>query len=108
MTTQDKSGGKTIKLCSCNKTMSVDAAALGKALGIEGSLKVHDALCRRQAGAFSDALSEPDVIVACTQEAQLFSELAAQQESESALRFVNVRGLAQGFRLISRLQSPER
>lgn len=91
---QGKIGGKTIKLCSCNKTMSVDAAALGKALGVGGPIKVHDALCRRQAGAFSEALSEPDVVVACTQEAQLFSELAAEQNSSSSLRFVNVREAA--------------
>ncbi len=94
MTMQGKTSVKTIKLCSCNKTMSVDAAALAKALGIDGTLKVHDALCRRQAGVFSEALSEPDVIVACTQEAQLFSELAAQNDSGSALRFVNVREAA--------------
>ena len=91
---QSKIGSKTIKLCSCNKTMSVDAAALGKALGVGGPFKVHDALCRRQAGAFSEALSEPDVVVACTQEAQLFSELAAEQNSSSSLRFVNVREAA--------------
>ena len=91
---QGKIDGKTIKLCSCNKTMSVDAAALGKALGAGGALKVHDALCRRQAGAFGEALDEPDVIVACTQEAQLFSEIAEEQNSDAGLHFVNVREAA--------------
>jgi ferredoxin len=89
-----KIGGKTIKLCSCNKTISVDATTLGEALGAGGPLKVHDALCRRQAGAFGEALGEPDVLVACTQEAQLFSEIAEEQGSGAALRFVNVREAA--------------
>ena len=91
---QGKIGGRTIKLCNCNKTMSVDAAALGEALDTAGPLKVHDALCRRQAGAFSEALNAPDVVVACTQEAQLFSEIAEEQSSDATLRFVNVREAA--------------
>ncbi|UCH49153.1 MAG: 4Fe-4S binding protein [Betaproteobacteria bacterium] len=91
---QGKTGGKTIKLCSCNKTMSVDAAALGKALEFGGPLKVHDALCRRQAGVFAESLNDPDVVVACTQEAQLFSEIADEQGSDAGLRFVNVREAA--------------
>lgn len=89
-----KIGNKTIRLCNCNRTMSVDAKGLGKALGAEGALKVHDALCRRQAGAFLDSLDGSDVIVACTQEAQLFSELAGQQQADTAIRFVNVREAA--------------
>ncbi len=96
-----KTGNKTIKLCNCNNTMPIDAKALGKALGVEGELKVHNALCRRQAGAFRDALTGSDVtgsnfIVACTQEAQLFSELAAQEDADAdnGLRFVNVREAA--------------
>ncbi len=91
---QDKISAKTIKLCSCNKTISVDAAALSRALGIDRPLEVHDALCRRQAGAFNEALSDPDVIVACTQEAQLFSEIADETGSVTGLRFVNVREAA--------------
>ena len=74
--------------------MSVDAKALGEALGVEGDFKVHDALCRRQAGAFLETLDGPDVIVACTQEAQLFSELAEQQQADTPVRFVNVRETA--------------
>jgi len=85
---------KIIKLCNCNSTVPVDARALGKALGVDGEIKVHDALCRRQAGAFLESLDGPDVIVACTQEAQLFSELAGQQQADTAIRFVNVREAA--------------
>ena len=96
---EGKHNSKTIKLCNCNRTMAVDAAAIGKALGIDSPLKVHDALCRRQAGSLRDSLTESgvtesNVVVACTQEAQLFSELAAEQESSAGLRFVNVREAA--------------
>ncbi|HYN11146.1 MAG TPA: 4Fe-4S binding protein [Burkholderiales bacterium] len=81
--------GKTLKVCSCNRTMAVDAKALAAALKSSEPIVVHHELCRKDAAAFSAALGEPDVIVACTQEAPLFSELAAG--SHSNLRFVNVR-----------------
>ena len=96
---QGKIKNKTIRLCSCNDTMPVDVAALGKALASDGPIKVHTALCRRQAGAFRDALTGTDVtgsevIVACTQEAQLFTELAGEDHGDIGLRFVNVREAA--------------
>jgi ferredoxin len=81
--------GKTLKVCSCNRTVALDASALAAALHAEAPIQVHQQLCRRDAGAFQAALGATDVIVACTQEAPLFSELAA--ESGAALRFVNVR-----------------
>jgi ferredoxin len=83
--------GKTLKVCSCNRTLTLDARALGAALGAGEPLKVHDQLCRRDAAAFQAALAGgDDVIVACTQEAALFGELAG----EKPVRFVNVRELA--------------
>jgi ferredoxin len=82
--------GKTLKVCSCNRTVALDAAALAAALKTDAPLKVHHELCRKDAGAFQAALGgAEDVIVACTQEATLFSELAAKP-----IRFVNVRELA--------------
>jgi ferredoxin len=74
--------------------MPLDAAALGKALGRDEPMRVYDSLCRKQAGAFRDALSGEEVIVACTQEAQLFAELAGEQQGGASLRFVNVRETA--------------
>ena len=81
---------KTLKVCSCNRTVPLDAKALAAALHTGEPLKVHDQLCRKDAGAFQAALgSGDDVIVACTQEAALFSEL-----TEKTVKFVNVREMA--------------
>jgi ferredoxin len=80
--------GKTLKVCSCNRTMALDAKALASALKLGEPLTVHHELCRKDAGAFHAALGGgEDLIVACTQEATLFSELAA----EKPIKFVNVR-----------------
>jgi ferredoxin len=84
--------GKTLKVCSCNRTVALDARALGAALKAGEPLTLHHQLCRRDAGAFQAALGQSDdVIVACTQEAPLFAELAA--ESSTRVSFVNVREL---------------
>ena len=84
--------GKTLKVCSCNRTLALDAKALAEALQSGAPLTVHHELCRKDAGAFQAALgSADDVIVACTQEATLFRELAG--ESTSRISFVNIREL---------------
>ena len=85
--------GKTLKVCSCNRTVPVDASALAAALKADGPIKVHSELCRKDAGAFQAALGAgDDLIVACTQEAALFGELAG--EGAKPIRFVNVREAA--------------
>ncbi|HUQ76262.1 MAG TPA: 4Fe-4S binding protein [Burkholderiales bacterium] len=81
--------GKTLKVCSCNGSVALDAKALAAALKTSEPLVVHDQLCRSDVGAFQAALRDPDVIVACTQEAALFGELAAG--ATSTVKFVNVR-----------------
>jgi len=85
---------KTIKLCRCNGTMALDAKALGAALKQGEPLTVHTELCRREAGLFQAALGEPEVLVACTQEAALFTELAQAAESRARIDFVNIREAA--------------
>lgn len=85
---------KTLKLCNCNHTIALDAKALAAALKLEAPPAIHSALCRSEAGAFQSALADPDLIVACTQEAALFSELAQSAESKAELRFVNIREAA--------------
>ena len=85
--------GKTLKVCSCNRTLALDAKALAEALRSGAPLTVHHELCRKDAGAFQAALGAgDDVIVACTQETTLFRELAA--ESTSKITFVNIRELS--------------
>ena len=82
------------KICNCNRTMPIDAntgAAIGKALDA-GELPVATELCRRDVGAFLKAVEGvDDVVVACTQERALFSELAQQKQSVAPIRFVNLR-----------------
>ncbi len=87
-------------ICDCNKTQPLDPKALGKAL--DEDLTLHSALCRREAGAFLQAArgGEP-MVVACTQEQRLFTDLAEQQAQAAAqegqalawapIRFVNIR-----------------
>ena len=82
--------GKTLKVCSCNRTVAIDAAALGAALKAGAPLSLHHQLCRKDAGAFQAALGQADdIVVGCTQEAPLFGELAA--DASTKVRFVNLR-----------------
>ncbi|MDB5753147.1 MAG: hypothetical protein JWP65_3568 [Ramlibacter sp.] len=71
--------------------MPLDPQALGRAL--DENLTLHSTLCRREAGAFQQAVkSGDDVVVACTQEKRLFGELGTQTEGAvSPIRFVNIR-----------------
>jgi ferredoxin len=83
--------GKTLKVCSCNRTVALDAKGLAAALKTGAPLTVHHELCRKDAGAFQAALGDTDVIVACTQEAALFGEIAEAAGAKTSLKFVNVR-----------------
>jgi ferredoxin len=82
------------KVCNCNRSMPLDAAAgekIGAALGV-GPLPVATQLCRKEVGGFLSALDGvDDVVVACTQERALFGELATQRNAVAPLRFVNIR-----------------
>jgi len=88
-------------ICNCNETMPLDGAVLSDAnrdaTQGAGPLKVHRLLCRREIGDFRQALDgADDVIVACTQESPLFTEVAAQTAREQGVvtapvRFVNIR-----------------
>ena len=77
--------------------MPLNPRSLGAALNEE--LTLHSALCRRQAGAFVQAMQKgDDVLVACTQEKRLFVDLAQRHagaapasSAYAALRFVNIR-----------------
>ena len=78
-------------ICDCNKTMPLDPKAVGAALN--ETLPLHSSLCRREAGNFQKAIQGSEsVVVACTQERRLFTELAQDTEGAVApIRFVNIR-----------------
>lgn len=85
--------GSRVLLCSCNKTMALDA---GRILAEnELAAPVCSQLCRGELDVFEEALaSESDLLVACTQEAPLFQEIADEAGSNAALAFVNIRETA--------------
>jgi ferredoxin len=78
-------------ICDCNKTMPLQEKILGTALGED--LTRHSSLCRREAGAFQQAIKGgAEVVVACTQEKRLFGEIAENTEgATSPIKFVNIR-----------------
>ena len=75
--------------------MPLDPKALGQVL--DEDLTLHTTLCRRDAPAFQKAArSRDELVVACTQESRLFTELSGQTEGAVDLdvrpiRFVNLR-----------------
>ena len=79
-------------VCNCQRTMEIDGERLAKALGRPGPLAVHTELCRSQVAAFEAELAPgASVTVACTQEAPLFREVAAEKGGEASLAFINIR-----------------
>ena len=84
---------KQLHLCSCNGTMPLDAPALTKALELSGAPAVRTMLCQKELAAFVGR-SDGDVVVACTQEARLFGEVAEEGGKTQTIRFVNIRETA--------------
>lgn len=98
---------KTLKLCNCNGTMAVDGDALSKALKLGAPVHVSGALCRQEINSFNAALQGGnDVVVACTQEAPLFQELAGESGFPGRLQFVNIREQA-GWSAEGKLAQPK-
>jgi ferredoxin len=82
---------RTILVCSCEDTMPLDGGAIAR--GCRGADVVTGRyLCRAEVERFRKlAEAGGDIVVGCTQEAPLFSELAGEG---AALSFVNVRETA--------------
>lgn len=80
-----------ILICSCEDTMPLDAGAVRR--GCKGAqVSTARNLCRTEVDKFrAAAASGEPIIVGCTQEAPLFSELAGET---AAVSFVNVRETA--------------
>jgi ferredoxin len=85
---------RTIFVCSCEKTMPLDADALKR--GLRGAnVETVNHLCRAEIERFRAALAAgAPMTVGCTQEAPLFSEIAGEIASQTPLVFANVRETA--------------
>ena len=51
---------KTLKLCSCNGTIPIDAKALALALKSAAPVAVHTELCRKEVARFAGALKDDE------------------------------------------------
>ena len=88
--------GKRLLVCDCNGTMPLDGKALAAACAggpvPPDGLEIHTFLCRTQLARFEAALRQGrPVVVACTQEAPLFTEARAEAGLDTDIRFVNIR-----------------
>jgi ferredoxin len=85
---------RNILICSCEDTMPLDGAAVRRAcrdaVVVEGRQ-----LCRAEIERFRKMAggAEP-IVVACTQEAPLFTDVAAEIEGSGDITFVNIRETA--------------
>jgi ferredoxin len=83
---------RTCLVCTCEGTMALDAKALKSALKAKDEPALHTHLCRAGVEGFTKALAEGEpLLVACTQEAPLFKELAEEAGVETDLAFTNIR-----------------
>ena len=81
---------KRVLVCDCEKTMRIDGRALARALDSDEPA-VQTQLCRAQIEAFETAAAdETPLLVCCTQESPLFSEVAAETGG-SRPAYVNIR-----------------
>ena len=85
---------RNILICSCEDTMPLDVDAVRRG-GRGAQVLTADQLCRAQLDRFrAVAAGGEPLIVGCTQEAPLFSEVAAERERTAPLSYVNVRETA--------------
>ncbi len=86
---------RKLLLCNCNRTMTLDGKAVAAALKLDAAPHVSSELCRKHIASFEAAVkSGDDLVIACTQEAPLFTELHAELKGEGEIRFVNIRETA--------------
>ena len=80
--------------CSCNGTSQIedfDGSGMPTGIGLRVDLPARE-LCRREVSRFTDALGDTaQLLVGCTQEQTLFSEIASTRTLVAPVRFVNLR-----------------
>ena len=81
---------RQVHVCNCNGTIPLDEKALARALELGGPLPLHTQLCQKELGMFADRATG-DVLVACTQEARRFGDIAEDAGKTQSIRFVNIR-----------------
>ena len=85
-------GGRKLLVCNCERTMELDGKTLCAGLGGDEAPYIHSHLCRTEIAAFNTALeSDAPLLVACTQEAPLFRELAEDAGRPNQIAFANIR-----------------
>lgn len=88
--------GRKILLCDCERTMPLDAKGVARACGATGAVDGQTQLCRSQLDYFRTAVAAGDpLLIACTQEAPLFlevaAEIAAARDTDPEIAFTNIR-----------------
>ena len=83
---------KTLLLCDCLGSQTVDATRLSAATGAACS-GCYSSLCTTQIDVAAKAIQAGDVTIACAQEAHRFSELAEELDAEQP-QFVDIRDRA--------------
>lgn len=85
--------GREILLCNCDRSMPLDPKRVAKACGALGAADEHTQLCRSQLDSFRAAVATgKPLLIACTQEAPLFSEVSAEIAPDGAdVAFTNIR-----------------
>lgn len=96
---------KSLHLCNCNGTLPLDAAALARVLELAGPIGVHTQLCQKELAAFAEDPGR-DALIACTQEAARFRDVAGEGGSNQSLSFVNIRETA-GWSREARAATPK-
>ncbi len=88
-----KLNGYETLICNCERTMTLDGQRICKAASGGEEPDVYSALCRAEVGHYAATLGggADKIMIACTQEAPLFTELATEQGFAGELRFVNIR-----------------
>jgi len=84
---------RRLLICSCDDTMPLDADAVRR--GCRSEATAAKQLCRAELDRFRTiAAQDAPLTVACTQEAHLFSEVAAEGGRKSPIQFANIREAA--------------
>jgi ferredoxin len=81
---------RIVLICSCEDTMPPDGDAVRRAC--RGTVIEGRQFCRAELERFRKAAADAEtLVVACTQEAPLFREVASEVEGSAPLSFVNIR-----------------